>query len=52
VPLPSPRKNEDKNRFINRCMESETMKREFPDTDQRVAVCHDRWRKRDREKED
>lgn len=39
MPLPSPEKNEDKKKFISRCMSNETMKSEYPDIKQRVAVC-------------
>jgi len=45
MPLPNPRKDEDKNSFISRCMSNETMKSEFPDQKQRTAVCFSQWRK-------
>lgn len=46
MPIPTPRKNDSKNKYISRCMSSEVMKREFPKQDQRSAVCHDKWRKK------
>lgn len=39
MPIPSPERNEDKDKFVSRCMSSDTMKKEYPDTKQRVAVC-------------
>ena len=39
MPVPSKRKDEDKNTFMSRCMSDEKMKKEFPDNKQRTAVC-------------
>jgi hypothetical protein len=39
MPLPTRNKDEDKDAFVSRCMSSETMKKEYPDEKQRVAVC-------------
>lgn len=39
MPLPTRRTGESRGQFIGRCMGSEVMKREFPDTAQRRAVC-------------
>lgn len=39
MPIPSRRKDEDKEKFISRCMSDEVMKRDYVDTKQRVAVC-------------
>lgn len=39
MPLPQRNKDEDAKKFVNRCMSSDKMKKEFPDPDQRVAVC-------------
>lgn len=44
MPLPKPRKGEEEDDFIGRCMSDETMKKEYPDNDQRVAVCYSQWR--------
>jgi len=46
MPLPRPTKREKENDFISRCMSNEVMKREFPNRDQRLAVCFDIFRKR------
>ena len=42
--MPSPRKNEHQDDFIQRCMSSEESKRSFPDSKQRVAFCHSQWK--------
>jgi len=39
MPIPQREKNEDKQKFVSRCMSNETMKKDYPDTQQRVAVC-------------
>lgn len=44
MPLPTPKKGETKNKFVSRCMSNKTMKKDFPETDQRLAVCHTQWR--------
>jgi len=40
MPLPKPKESEKKNDFISRCMSDESMKSEFDDHTQRVAVCY------------
>ena len=39
MPIPSKHENEDKQKFIARCMGDEVMKKDYPDTKQRVAIC-------------
>ena len=39
MPTPSTKPNEDKNVFLARCMSNEAMKKDYPDSKQRVAVC-------------
>lgn len=39
MPLPKPTPKENKKEFVMRCMGDETMIKEFPETDQRLAVC-------------
>jgi len=39
MPLPKRGKDEPAKKFVSRCMSSDKMKEEFPDTQQRVAVC-------------
>ena len=45
MPLPSPKKGQKKEEFINSCMSSPTMNEEFKDPKQRLAVCHSQHRK-------
>jgi hypothetical protein len=45
VPIPKPEKNEDKQKFTSRCMSNETMKKEYPNAQQRIAVCLGQTRK-------
>ena len=44
MPLPKPNENEIKKEFLDRCMRDRNMKKEFPDSDQRFAVCNDIYR--------
>ena len=44
MPLPSPKGKQDKETFVSNCMSNETMKKEYPDSKQRVAVCYSKWR--------
>jgi ATP-dependent Clp protease, protease subunit len=44
MPLPTPRPNEERNEFVSRCMADETLREDFPDTEQRAAVCYRQWR--------
>lgn len=46
MPLPKPKKNETKDKFISRCMSNKTMQNEFPDDEQRLAVCNNQWDKK------
>ena len=39
MPIPNRRKDEDKDKFVSRCMSNETMKKDYPDSKQRVAIC-------------
>lgn len=43
MPLPKPNKDEEKQEFLQRCMNNKTTKKEFPDNDQRIAVCEKIW---------
>lgn len=45
MPIPSRKKNEDAKKFVSRCMSNETMKKEYPDNKQRVAICLGQTRK-------
>jgi hypothetical protein len=39
MPIPSRNKNEDKSKFLSRCMSDSVMNKEYPDQGQRYAVC-------------
>jgi hypothetical protein len=39
MPIPKRKQNEDNQKFVARCMGNETMKKEYPDSKQRVAIC-------------
>lgn len=45
MPIPKPKQNEDSQKFVARCMGSETMKKDYPDNKQRVAICLGQTRK-------
>jgi hypothetical protein len=40
MPIPKPKTGEKQAEFVNRCMANPTMKSEYPDKDQRLAVCY------------
>jgi hypothetical protein len=46
MPIPSKKTDEDKQKFVSRCMGDEVMKKEYPDTKQRVAICLGQSRKK------
>ena len=52
MPLPKPHKDEEKDDFISRCMGNDTMKDEYPDNDQRLAVCYTQWDNKDKKEID
>lgn len=39
MPIPKPNSGESEDEFMGRCMDSDTMQAEYPESDQRVAVC-------------
>lgn len=43
MPLPTPSDGETQREFIARCMGSSTMKSEYGDQKQRVAICIKQW---------
>lgn len=48
MPLPSPKKGESKDKFIDRCMSDKAMNKEYPDKSQRRVVCESQWDKKDK----
>jgi len=45
MPLPKPNTDEGRDAFISRCMGNDVMNSEYPDNEQRAAVCHNQWRR-------
>ena len=39
MPIPNKRKDQDPKKFVSTCMGNPTMKKEYPDQKQRVAIC-------------
>ena len=46
MPLPTPKQGETRSEFITRCMDNDTMQSEFPEPEQRTAVCVSQWERR------
>lgn len=44
MPLPKPKAGESRKDFMQRCMSDSTATSEFPNTDQRLAVCSTQYR--------
>ena len=51
MPLPTPN-GEPKSEFVSSCMANDTMKEEFPDKDQRLAVCNSQYKAKGYEAQD
>ncbi len=45
MPIPKPNKGETQSKFSGRCMGNSTMLKEYPKSDQRLAICMGSWRK-------
>lgn len=48
MPLPTPTKDEPRGKFLLRCMADPTAREEFPNSEQRFAVCNSQAAKRPR----
>jgi HK97 family phage prohead protease len=46
MPLPKPNKGETKNKFMDRCMANPIMNEDYPDNDQRYAICQSLWKQK------
>ncbi len=46
MPLLKPKLEEPRDKFVSRCMSSAQMKKEFPNKEQRLAVCFSQFRKK------
>lgn len=47
MPLPEKKRQENKSKFMSRCLNDLTTKKEFKDMKQRLAVCISQWQKGD-----
>lgn len=45
MPIPTKNPNEKESAFISRCMNNETMLKEYPDQKIRSGICYTQWRK-------
>jgi hypothetical protein len=48
MPLPTKNKDEDKSKFMDRCISNDDMKKEFSDIKQRIAVCLSQFTKKEK----
>ena len=48
MPWPEPREGESEDDFISRCMSDKYIQEDLPEQDQRLAVCYQQWRDRDK----
>ena len=44
MPIPRPKAGEKMTEFLGRCMTDETMETEYPNENQRIAICAKQWR--------
>ena len=51
MPLPTPN-GQPKDEFVSSCMANDTMKEEFPDKGQRLAVCNSQYKAKGFEEQD
>lgn len=52
MPIPSPRKNQKKEKFIESCMGNPTMNEDYKNNSQRYAICLSQWERRSKNKAD
>ena len=52
MPLPKPKVTDTHDEFMDRCTANPTMNEEYPDDDQRYAVCESQWEKGQKMAED
>ena len=45
MPIPKPRANESREKFVMRCITDPVMESEYPDKKQRIAVCSNQLKK-------
>ena len=49
MPLPKPINKEKKSEFVSRCISDNQAGKDFPDQEQRIAVCYSQWDKAKKE---
>lgn len=47
MPLPKPKKDDTLDSFIYRCIQDEDMVNEYPNDQQRLAVCARQWKEKE-----
>lgn len=52
MPIPKPNTDEEKDKFIHRCMSNDIMNKEFPERERRFAVCMQSWNDKGKSKSD
>lgn len=50
MPLPSPKKDEKKSAFVQRCLADPIVQKDFKDIKQRVAVCYSQFEQSKKDK--
>lgn len=50
MPLPTPKKNQEEDSFMQDCMSDPTMNKDFKDQKQRAAVCYRQFKVRKNKK--
>lgn len=48
MPIPNPDQNEDKQKFLTRCMSDEIMKKDYTNSKQRAAICLGQTKKKNK----
>lgn len=49
MPIPNPKDGEKEEEYISRCMSNDTMKEEYKEKKQRLAVSYSQFRKKQKE---
>ena len=47
MPIPKPKAREKMTEFLGRCMTDATMEQEYPNKNQRIAVCARQWKEKE-----
>ena len=48
MPIPKPTTDETQDEFVSRCMGNDIMNEDYPENDQRAAICYQTWRDRNK----